>query len=159
MDQIDVQLLSILQRDGRMTISDLSKKLALSRPSVSERLRRLQERGVIQRFSATVSPKALGRDTQLFIQVSELKRKPEEFEDFIEQNEDVLECHRVTGPVSYFIKATVSGMDGLRMLVDELIPYGNVNTSIILKSPVENRMITLYKNRPHKRPVFCVRTY
>ncbi|MCM3791799.1 Lrp/AsnC family transcriptional regulator [Priestia megaterium] len=145
MDQIDAQLLSILQRDGRMTISDLSKKLALSRPSVSERLQRLQERGVIQRFSATVSPKALGRDTQLFIQVSELKRKPEEFEDFIEQNEDVLECHRVTGPVSYFIKAAVSGMDGLRMLVDELIPYGNVNTSIILKSPVENRMITPIK--------------
>ena len=132
MDQIDVQLLSILQKDGRMTISDLSKKLALSRPSVSERLQRLQERGVIQRFSAT----------QLFIQVSELKRKPEEFEDFIEQNEDVLECHRVTGPVSYFIKAAVCGMEGLRMLVDELIPYGNVNTSIILKSPVENRMIT-----------------
>ena len=79
---------------------------------------------------------------KIFIQVSELKRKPEEFEDFIEQNEDVLECHRVTGPVSYFIKAAVCGMEGLRMLVDELIPYGNVNTSIILKSPVENRMIT-----------------
>lgn len=55
MDEIDVSLLELLQKDGRITISELSKKLALSRPSISERMYRLQEKGIIEGFSARVS--------------------------------------------------------------------------------------------------------
>lgn len=139
MDKVDVQLLKLLQEDGRMTVSDLSKKLALSRPSVSERLLRLQERGIIVEFSARVSPAKLGRETLLFIQISELKVDPNIFEDYIKLETDIIECHRVTGPVSYTIKAAVSGIDGMRQLVDRLIPYGTINTSVILASPVPYR--------------------
>ncbi|WP_141430488.1 Lrp/AsnC family transcriptional regulator [Bacillus sp. 03113] len=141
MDNIDQQLIELLQNDGRMTVSDLSKQLSLSRPSISERLFRLQDKGIIERFSAIVSPKAVGRDTLLFIQISELKTSPQEFEEFIKNDVDILECHRVTGPVSHFLKAAVGGMEGLQMLVDRLIPFGNINTSIALKSAVEHRNI------------------
>jgi len=139
MDKVDIQLLKILQKDGRITISDLSKKLALSRPSVSERLLRLQEKGIIVEFSARISPAKLGRETLLFIQISELKGDAQTFEDFIKTVEDIIECHRVTGPISYTIKAAVSGIDGMRKLVDRLIPYGTINTSVILASPVPFR--------------------
>lgn len=139
MDKVDIQLLKILQEDGRITISDLSKKLALSRPSVSERLLRLQEKGIIVEFSARISPAKLGRETLLFIQISELKGDAQTFEDFIKTVEDIIECHRVTGPISYTIKAAVSGIDGMRKLVDRLIPYGTINTSVILASPVPFR--------------------
>lgn len=141
MDHIDIEMLEILQEDGRISVSDLSKKLNLSRPSVSERMMRLQEKGVIDHFSAVVSPEAVGRDTLLMIQVSELKDTIARFEKMIAEDTRVLECHRVTGEVSYFIKAAVEGMDSLRELVDTLISYGNINTSIVLKSPVERRKI------------------
>jgi Lrp/AsnC family leucine-responsive transcriptional regulator len=146
MDHIDIEMLEILQEDGRISVSDLSKKLNLSRPSVSERMMRLQERGIIDHFSAVVSPEAVGRDTLLMIQVSELKDTIPRFEKMIAEDTRVLECHRVTGEVSYFIKAAVEGMDSLRELVDTLISYGNINTSIVLKSPVERRKI-LPENR------------
>ncbi|MFT8320448.1 MAG: Lrp/AsnC family transcriptional regulator [Bacillus sp. (in: firmicutes)] len=139
MDKVDIHLLKILQEDGRITVSDLSKKLALSRPSVSERLLRLQEKGIILEFSARVSPAKLGRETLLFIQISELKAEAQAFEEFIQTEEDVIECHRVTGPISYTIKAAVSGINGMRQLVDRLIPYGTINTSVILASPVPYR--------------------
>lgn len=146
MDHIDIEMLEMLQEDGRISVSDLSKKLNLSRPSVSERMIRLQERGIIDHFSAVVSPEAVGRDTLLMIQVSELKDTIQHFEQMIAEDTRVLECHRVTGEVSYFIKAAVEGMDSLRELVDTLISYGNINTSIVLKSPVERRKI-LPENR------------
>jgi Lrp/AsnC family leucine-responsive transcriptional regulator len=141
MDRLDITLLRLLQEDGRMTVSELSKRMSLSRPSLSERLLRLQEKGIILGFQARISPAAVGRNIQLIIQVSELKVSPQEFEQRIADDEDILECHRVTGAVSHVIKAAVVGMDALTMLVERLMPYGNVNTSVILSSPVSNRFI------------------
>lgn len=124
-----------------MTVSELSKRLALSRPSISERLLRLQEKGVIIGFGAKISPAGVGRNIQLIIQMSELKVSPNEFEKRIVDVEDILECHRVTGTVSYMLKAAVPGMDDLSLLVERLMPFGNVNTSVILSSPVLDRLV------------------
>jgi Lrp/AsnC family leucine-responsive transcriptional regulator len=143
MDQLDIRILELLQMDGRMTISELSKKLSLSRPSITERLNRLQEKGVIEGFSARISPKAIGRDVIVFIQVSEIKNLSyTEFEKWIMLDTDIIECHRLTGATSYLLKAAVAEMDYLSKLIDRLTPYGNVNTSIVLSSPVSFRCIT-----------------
>ncbi|SDN98174.1 Lrp/AsnC family transcriptional regulator [Alkalicoccus daliensis] len=139
MDKIDIEMLRLLQEDSRMTVSQLSKQLALSRPSVTERMHRLQEKGIIEEFTARVSPAAIGRATIIFIQLSELKITPQEFEKRIKEEKDIIECHRVTGQTSYFIKAAVSKIEGLGMLVDRLIPFGNINTSIVLASPIPYR--------------------
>ncbi|MFX3635833.1 MAG: Lrp/AsnC family transcriptional regulator [Candidatus Pristimantibacillus sp.] len=141
MDRLDRTLLQLLQEDGRMTVSELSKRLSLSRPSISERLLRLQEKGVIIGFGARVAPSAVGRNIQVIIQMSELKVFPMEFEKRIMIDDDVIECHRVTGSVSYVLKAAVTGMDALSELVERLMPFGNVNTSVILASPVMHRSI------------------
>ncbi|MGO4889064.1 Lrp/AsnC family transcriptional regulator [Anaerobacillus sp. MEB173] len=147
MDQIDIQLLKLLQKNSRMTISELSNELALSRPSITERMHRLQERGVIEEFSARVSLPAVGREILLIIQVSEVKVPLQEFEEFIQQEEEVIECHRVTGEVSYFLKAAVSNMNSMRMLIDKLIPFGNINTSTVIGSPVAYRYILPTENK------------
>lgn len=73
MDKMDRDILKLLQENARMTISELSKELSLSRPSMSERLLRLQEKGVIEGFSARVSLKNIGKNILLLIQVSGLK--------------------------------------------------------------------------------------
>lgn len=142
MDQTDIRLLELLQLDGRMTISELSKQLSLSRPSISERLNRLKEKGIIEGFSARVSPIALGRKVLVFIQLSELRiHNYSDFEKSIQENPDIIECHRLTGSVSYLIKAAVTSMEHLSQLIDWMLPYGNVNTSIVLSSPVGFRCI------------------
>ncbi|MDT8715117.1 Lrp/AsnC family transcriptional regulator [Clostridium sp. 19966] len=142
MDKSDVILLKLLQENSRATISELSKQLSLSRPSVAERILRLQEKGIIEEFTSRVSLEAVGRNTILYIQLSSLKMSPELIEEMIEQDEDILECHRVTGHIDYFIKAAVDGVDSMRKLIDRLMPYGVVNTSVVIKSPVPYRHIS-----------------
>ncbi|MFL6979849.1 Lrp/AsnC family transcriptional regulator [Bacillus inaquosorum] len=139
MDEIDGKLLELLQEDARITIIELSKKLNLSRPSVNERLRRLQDNGVIQGFTARVSAEAIGKGTIVIIQIGNLKIECRRFEELIKEETDILECHRVTGTNSYFLKAAVATMKDLEALVDRLIPYGQLNTSVVLSSPILSR--------------------
>jgi Lrp/AsnC family leucine-responsive transcriptional regulator len=141
MDKLDIDLLKLLQQNARITISELSKRIALSRPSITERILRLEERGIIEEFTARVSLPAINRGTILFIQLSSLKVSNSEFEQMIIRDEDVLECHRVTGSTSYFIKAAVKDMGSMKLLIDRLMPYGDINTSIVLESPVPYRHI------------------
>ncbi|HEX6922311.1 MAG TPA: Lrp/AsnC family transcriptional regulator, partial [Bacillales bacterium] len=105
MDHIDRKILELLQENARMPIIQLSKELHLSRPSVNERLRRLQDHGVIQGFTARISPEKIGKGTLVIIQIGNLKIKCGRFEEIIQEETDVLECHRVTGTNSYFMKA------------------------------------------------------
>jgi Lrp/AsnC family transcriptional regulator, leucine-responsive regulatory protein len=139
MDKLDIDLLKLLQENARITISELSKKIALSRPSITERILRLQEKGIIEEFTARISLPAINRATILFIQLSSLKVSNNEFEQMIKEDDDVLECHRVTGSTSYFIKAAVKDMSNMKLLIDRLMPYGDINTTIVLESPVPYR--------------------
>jgi Lrp/AsnC family leucine-responsive transcriptional regulator len=141
MDNIDIKILELLQKNSRITISDLSTELSLSRPSISERLHRLQENKVIEEFTARVSLPAVGREILLVILVSGLKVSVTEFEQMAKNEEEIIECHRVTGEVSYMMKAAVSSMNSMRLLIDRLIPYGQINTSTVLASPVPYRYI------------------
>ncbi len=151
MDLIDIRLLALLQEDGRATVSDLSKAVNLSRPSIAERLRRLEERKVITGFAARVSPSGVGRDVLVIIEVSQLNVSCHKFEDFIAGDPDIIECHRVTGAVSYIMKAAVPSMSGLEILVDRLIPFGRINTSVVLSSPVTDRPIAPPDNQDHPK--------
>ncbi|MBS4219093.1 Lrp/AsnC family transcriptional regulator [Bacillus sp. FJAT-49711] len=141
MDQIDLNMIKLLQLDGRMTISELSKKLALSRPSVAERLKRLQEKGIIGGFYAHVPPEAVGRKLLVMIELSSLQVSLDEFEKMISDEPDVLECHKATGHVHYYIKAALNGTEELTHLIEKLIPFGSTRTSILLGSPVNRRVI------------------
>lgn len=142
MDQIDQRILTYMQENSRMSVSELSKLLALSRPSTAERLTRLQEKGVIDAFTARISLPAIGREIMLIIQVGALKVSIQEFEEVVQKEEAIIECHRVTGEVSYFLKAAVADMNQMRMLIDRLIPFGTINTSTVLASPVPYRTLT-----------------
>lgn len=141
MDKTDLDLLELLQENSRITVSELSNKLALSRPSVTERILRLQEKGIIEEFTARVSLAEMERGTLLFIQLSSLKVSNSEFEQMIVKDNDILECHRVTGNTSYIIKAAVKDMSGMKALIDRLMLCGDLNTSIVLDSPLPYRHI------------------
>jgi Lrp/AsnC family transcriptional regulator, leucine-responsive regulatory protein len=140
MDELDIKMLERLQQDGRITISQLSKELHLSRPAVNERFLRLQEQGVIEGFTAQISPEALGR-IKVIIQLSDIKIPCKDVEKRLLKEESIMECHRVTGNMSYLIKASVPSTEYLEQLIDRLVPYGKVNTSLILSSPIPGRLL------------------
>ena len=128
MDSIDIRLLDLLQKNSRITVSELSKELNLSRPSITERMLRLKEQGIIEEYSARISLKSL-------------KITPKNFEEKISNDADILECHRVTGETDYFIKAAVNNIEDMGMLIDRMMPYGDLSTSVVILSPVPYRHV------------------
>lgn len=140
-DQIDRLILERLQLDGRISLSQLAKELRLSRPSVTERMRRLQEKGVVEGFTARISPAAIDKSILVLIQLRELRGEFQSFEEFVKADTEIIECHRVTGESCYMMKAAVSSLAQLEALINRLMPYGQVQTSIVLSSPVPHRVL------------------
>src|SRR5688500_13543138 len=105
LDEIDLKLLDLLQEDGRMSQHDLAESVGLSSPATGERLRKLEERGVIRGFTAVLDPKLLGRDVTAFIAVGiDGSRYYPEFVAQAQAHPEILECHAVTGQGSHLIK-------------------------------------------------------
>lgn len=134
MDELDIRLLQELQTDGRISVSQLSEKLNLSRPSVSDRIRKLQDQGVISSFKAVVSSAAVGRPISVIIQIGDLNLHHRKFEEIIAADPDIFEYYRVTGEACFFLKVSLASIDKLTNLVDRLSPYGTLRTSIVLSS-------------------------
>ncbi len=146
MDAIDLQLVDLLQRDARRTQHALARSVGLSQPSVAERVRKLEERGVITRYVARVDPVKLGKDITAFIGVG--IEHPKYFDAFARKVlslPDVLECHRVAGDDSYLLKVRTENTRTLdALLVGQLrvIPgVTRTHTTIVLASVKEDTRV------------------
>jgi Lrp/AsnC family transcriptional regulator, leucine-responsive regulatory protein len=143
MDAIDHRLLQRLQQEGRATQLELAREVGLSQPAVAERLRKLEEKGVITGYAARVDAAKLGKDITAFIGVS--IEHPKYFDGFARRVlalEDVLECHRVAGQDSYLIKVKTQNTGSLdQLLVEGLRTIPGVtrtHTTIVLSSIKED---------------------
>lgn len=143
MDEIDKKITLLLQEDARMTITEMTEHLHLSRPSVIERLKRLQDAGIIEKYTARISLDIIGKSIQAFLRIENLKVPCKKFEEKIYEEQRILECHRVTGESSYYLKVAVHSMKELEELIDIVIPFGTVKTSMILSSPIPYRSVII----------------
>ncbi len=139
MDALDHSILNLLQRDGRATQLEISRTVGLSQPAVAERIRKLEERGVITGYTARVDAKKLGKDITAFIGVT--IEHPKYFEGFAKKVmalPEILEAHRVAGQDSYILKVKTSNTRTLdQLLVETLRTIAGVtrtNTTIVLSS-------------------------
>ncbi|WP_156857123.1 Lrp/AsnC family transcriptional regulator [Oceanobacillus sp. AG] len=137
MDELDIKLITLLQEDGRISISKLSERMALSRPSVAERVKRLEEKGMIEGYTALISPEAIGRKLLVIIELSDILEPLNKIEEKLASEPAVIECHRATGHVHYYIKAALYDIGELTRLVESLLPYGKTKTSVLLGTPVK----------------------
>lgn len=144
MDQMDWRILSELQADARLSYSELGRRIGLSTPAAAERVRRLEDWGVIRGYAAVVDPERVGLGVGAFIRIrlagpeSIAKKLTAE----LDKMPEVLECHRCTGDESFILKVRVASVGRLESLIDRLSQFGATSTSLILSSPVERRTIT-----------------
>ena len=147
LDDIDAKILDILQKNGRTKRNDLAEIVGLSLPSVSERLRKLEETGYITGYVATVDPKMVGKDITAFIFVSVESSK--HYAGFVEHalaTDDILECHAVTGEGSHLIKIRTENTLTLEKLLAKIQSWHGVagtRTNVVLSSPKEQMRIKL----------------
>lgn len=141
MDEIDKELIILLQENSRITMTELSKKVNLSRPSVQERVNKLLEKGVIEAFTVIVNPKKIGRKVVFYIEISDLNLSYEEFVKIALSKEAITEIHAVTGKANYIIKASTPDVDSMNELLEEFMGYGKIVTSIVLNSTLRRKTL------------------
>jgi len=142
-DSLDEQILAALQENGRLTMKSLAEQVGLSSPAMIERVRRLEERGVISGYRAIVAPAALGRPISALIAATVERRDQEAFSRQVHVQAAVAEVHRTTGDATHLVKVNVPDMATLEKIVDDLSETGaRCQTTVVLSSPVPYRPIT-----------------
>ena len=147
LDNIDIAILSILQHHGRRHLAEIAKEVGLSPPTVMERVKKLEARGIIKGYHAHLDAKKLGRDILAFIGVSiGHQRYIDVFAASMMRQSDVLECHHVTGDESFILKLKTTNTTSLEKILGEIRSMEGVTgtfTKIVLSSPKESQVLEL----------------
>jgi len=142
-DATDRSLLSELQDDARLTHAELGRRVGLSPPAVTERVRRLTDEGIIRGFHADVDPSALGYQLSVIVRVRPSPRQIAKVAELARETPEVVECHRITGEDCFFVKAHVRDVEHLEDVIDRFAFFGQTTTSVMQTSPVPRRGIAV----------------
>ncbi len=149
LDDIDITILDILQKSGRTRRNDLAQAVDLSIPSISERLRKLEENGFITGYYAFVEPKKVGKDITAFITVTVDSSK--HYASFIEHaktTDEILEVHSVTGSGTHLVKIRTENTSTLEKLLSKIQAWSgvvNTTTSVVLSTMKETSRLKINK--------------
>jgi Lrp/AsnC family leucine-responsive transcriptional regulator len=143
LDKIDEAILTTLIENGRTTTAELARKVKLSPPSVAERVRRLEDAGVITGYRATISPEAIGLPIAVWLRVRPVPGQMQNVAKIIQGIPEITQCDRVTGEDCFIAQAHLASIADMERVIDVIVPYAMTNTSIIQSSPVKRRLSPL----------------
>ncbi|MDQ6687314.1 MAG: Lrp/AsnC family transcriptional regulator [Actinomycetota bacterium] len=144
MEKIDRQIVELLATDGRMSYTDLGKATGLSTSAVHQRVKRLEERGVITGYAAAINHAVTGRALTAFISITPFDpAAPDEYPDLLRGIKEIESCWSVAGEESYILKIRVPTPADLEELLARVRAVANVatRTTIVLSTPYENRPV------------------
>lgn len=140
-DEIDWKILIELQGDARLSFAELGRRAGLTTPAIIERVRKLEDAGVITGYRVEIDTSKVGLPVTAFIRMSITGVDYERIIEVVQAAPEVLECHRGTGGDSFIMKVAVASVEHLQEIIDKLTPYGITTTAIVLSSPVKRRVI------------------
>ena len=141
LDRTDWRLLAELQRDGRASYAELARAVAMSASAVAERIRRLEEAGVIAGYQATVNPERVGLTVMAFVRVRYPTGNYRPFHAMLDSTPEVVEAHHVTGEDCFILKVLARSMRHLEEVTGRIAGLGPVTTSVVYSSPLAARSI------------------
>jgi len=142
-DAINIRILEELRCDPRLTMSELGRRIGMSSPAVTERVRRLEEAGVIRGYRLELDPAAMGLPIAAYVRIRHNPGQLPRIAELARQIPEVVECHRVTGEDCFVLKIYIPAIEQLDRLLDSFLLYGSTTTSIIQSSPVPPRSLPL----------------
>ena len=142
LDTIDVKILEVLQDNARVSISELSKQVNLSLSAVSERLKKLENSNIIEQYTTVLNPSAMEKDLSAIMMISmEDPSDTDEFRRMVQEQDEILECHYITGTYDYVLKITTKNMSTLEQLMNKIKSINSIKhteTNVIF-STVKNK--------------------
>lgn len=142
LDYTGWQLLRELQKDARITYAELGRRVGLSLPAVAERVRKMEEAGIITGYRAEVDPAKIGYPVTAFIRIRTAgEHSLQKMKTIVPHLPEVLECYHLTGVDYFIIKVVADSIQGLEQVIERLQPYGQTTTSIVLSTLLTRRVL------------------
>lgn len=141
LDNTGWQILRLLQENARLSFTEIGRQVGLSAPAVAERVRKLEDAGIISGYHAQVNPAKVGYPILAIIRIGSMGSAFNKCAEVAREIPEVLECHRITGSDSFYVKVMVPSILHLQALIDQLQPYGETTTTLVLSSAVTRRTI------------------
>ena len=148
MDRTDWALLAELQRDGRASFAELARAVAMSPSAVAERVRRLEESGVIAGYRARVDPERVGLSIMAFVRLRYPTGNYRPFHALLDTTPEVIEAHHVTGEDCFVLKVVARSMRHLEEVTGRIAGLGSVTTSVVYSSPLTGRALAVDPSTP-----------
>lgn len=139
LDAVNLRLLTELNNDPRLSMSELARRVGLSAPSVTERVQRLQRSGVIAGFRMDVNPAALGLPVTAFVRIRPGPRQLPRIAETARATAEVVECYRITGEDCFLLKLVGASIADLEAILDRFLVFGQTTTSIVVSTTVDPR--------------------
>lgn len=140
MDEIDKDIIFHLQENARISFTELGKQVGLSTPAVTERVKKLEDKNIIQGYKAVINSDKLNKPIMAMILYDHTKC--DLFIEFCRKHPEVIECHRLAGKYNFIVKIVTATVETLESFIDESMKYGQPSTLIRLSSPVVNKPIS-----------------
>lgn len=130
MDEIDFQILKLLKENSRRQWKEIGESIHMTGQAVGNRIRKMEDEGIIEEYTISVNELKLGKTIQAFIMVFLKSNRHLEFQKYLTENPDIKEVHRISGEGCYRIKASISDQAALNNTLDEILKYANYRINI-----------------------------
>jgi len=140
-DSINWKILDCLQQNARQSNTDIARQVGVSSPAVAERIRKLEDAGIIEGFHAKVSHFETGHQLKAIITLRAFMGQLKPFIQKVKSFNEVVNCYRITGNENIVMEAVLNNQRHLEQFIDQLIIYGETRTHIVLSNIIENNPI------------------
>jgi len=140
-DKLNWKILEELQKNARISFSEIGRKVGLTSPAVAERVKKMEDSGVINSYKVNISPQKTGYQLRAVITLRAFTGRLKAFLETVKTFKEVINCYRITGNENIIMEVILHDQDHLEKLIDKLITYGETRTHIILSNVIEDAPI------------------
>ncbi len=138
LDPINWKILECLQQNARQSNTDIAKKVGITSPAVAERIRKLEDAGIIEGYHAKISHYETGHQLKAIITLRAFMGRLKPFLEIVKSFDEVVNCYRITGNENIIMEVVLNNQRHLEQFIDQLITYGETRTHIVLSNIVKN---------------------
>ncbi len=140
-DSINGKILKCLQENARLSNAEIGRRVGISSPAVSERIKKMEDLGIIEGYTTLVAPLEIGYQLKAIITLRAFMGKLKPFLDKVKTYDEVINCYRITGDENIVMEVVLKNQKHLEIFIDQLISYGETKTQIVLSRVVKQKEI------------------